>query len=303
MSWQSRRVVLSFLVASAACATARPQPTAEAELARQVESLRAQNALYARQIEELENRVFILSDRLETRKVNDERAAPPTAPSLPATKLERGEPAPQPEAEANTSAPSSLVSDASIEYADAAAQSSGKRPLLRLWGSSPPEPVITVESAPVRGRRPAAASVEPVTAESTAPLAVYRRSLEDLRAGRHDEAVAGFRSFIKRFPDHDYADNAQYWLAECFYDRKDYGTALREFQRVVERFPQGNKTPDALLKVGFSYLALGSARPGREKLEEVTRAYPRHPAAALAAAKLAELSHVAAASATGEVTP
>src|SRR3954453_8587289 len=79
----------------AGCAAAKPSP--EAELARTVESLRAQNAVYASQIEELENLVFILSDRLETRKVNDERAAPPSPPSLPATKLTRGEPAPQPE--------------------------------------------------------------------------------------------------------------------------------------------------------------------------------------------------------------
>jgi tol-pal system protein YbgF len=300
MSRQARGV-LSILVALGACATA--PPPAQQDPAKTIESLRAQNALYARQIEELENRVFILSDRLETRKVNDERATPPAPPPrLPEAKLERGRPAPPPEAEAAPSAPASLVDDPSIEYADAALQSSGKRPLLRLWGSAMPdplEPTVIVEH-PARGHRPVAS--EPV-AESTAPLSIYRRSLEHLRAGRHDEAVAGFREFIKKHPDHDYADNAQYWLAECFYDRKDYGAAVREFQRVVERFPQGNKTPDALLKVGFSYLALGSARPGREKLEEVTRAYPRHPAAALAAAKLAELDHVAAAAPGREATP
>ena len=58
---------------------------------------------------------------------------------------------------------------------------------------------------------------------------------------------------------------------------------------MVEKFPRGNKVPDALLKVAFTYLALGSARPGRETLQELVRNYPRHPASGLAEAKLAEL--------------
>ena len=58
---------------------------------------------------------------------------------------------------------------------------------------------------------------------------------------------------------------------------------------MAEKFPQGNKVPDALLKVAFCYLALGSARPARETLQEIIRNYPRHPAAGLATAKLAEL--------------
>ena len=95
---------------------------------------------------------------------------------------------------------------------------------------------------------------------------MYQQALDHLRGGRHDEAVASFRGFVKQHPQHDLADNAQYWLGECFYDRKDYSTALREFRRVAEKFPQGNKVPDALLKVAFSYLALGSARPARETL-------------------------------------
>jgi tol-pal system protein YbgF len=117
----------------------------------------------------------------------------------------------------------------------------------------------------------------------------YQAGIDHLHGGRHDEAVAAFRGFVKQHPQHDYADNAQYWLGECFYDRKEYSHALREFRRVAERFPQGNKVPDALLKVAFSYLALGSARPARETLQEIVRNYPRHQAAGLARAKLAEL--------------
>jgi TolA-binding protein len=64
---------------------------------------------------------------------------------------------------------------------------------------------------------------------------------------------------------------------------------VREFRRVIERYPSGNKVPDALLKVGFSYLSLGSNEAGRQTLLQLQRSYPRHEAASLASTRLAEL--------------
>jgi tol-pal system protein YbgF len=133
----------------------------------------------------------------------------------------------------------------------------------------------------------------PRAAAASEGLDLYKRSLEALRAGRHVEAAAGFRDFVKQHPNHDFADNAQYWLGECYYDQKDYPMAMREFRRVVEKYPTGNKVADALLKVGFAHLALGSTEAGRQTLEQVVRSYPRQEAAALATAKLAELGRTA----------
>jgi TolA-binding protein len=64
---------------------------------------------------------------------------------------------------------------------------------------------------------------------------------------------------------------------------------VREFRKVIEHYPSGNKVPDALLKVGFSYLLLGSTEAGRQTLSQLQRSYPRHEAAGLASARLAEL--------------
>jgi tol-pal system protein YbgF len=154
---------------------------------------------------------------------------------------------------------------------------------------------------PVAAREPRRLLVVPAESRSearpaphTSGLDLYRRSLEALRGGRHVEAAAGFRDFLKQHANHDFADNAQYWLGECYYDQKDYPMALREFRRVVEKYPQGNKVPDALLKVGFAHLALGSTEVGRQTLEQVIHSYPRHEAATLANAKLSEMGRTAA---------
>jgi tol-pal system protein YbgF len=126
---------------------------------------------------------------------------------------------------------------------------------------------------------------EPKDAES-----LYRRHHAALTAGRHADAIAGFRDFLARYPRHDYADNAQYWLGEAFYAQKQYRQAMTEFRKVVKDHPRGNKVPDALLKVGYCYAGLGELDKARDVLGQVTSIYPTSEPARLAAQKLDELA-------------
>lgn len=114
----------------------------------------------------------------------------------------------------------------------------------------------------------------------------YRAAVELVKTARYDEAVAALRAFIAAHPRHDYADNAQYWLGEAFYARKDYARALTEFRAVIEVYPRGNKVPDALLKVGYCYQALGQGEKARAVLEQVVNLYPKSEPAMLAAKRL-----------------
>jgi tol-pal system protein YbgF len=118
------------------------------------------------------------------------------------------------------------------------------------------------------------------------PAIEYRAAVELVKAGKHDEAVAALRAFLKAYPRHDYADNAQYWLGESFYAQKDYTHALGEFRATIETYPRGNKVPDALLKVGYCYGALGQAEKARAVLEQVVNLYPKSEPAALATKRL-----------------
>ena len=117
----------------------------------------------------------------------------------------------------------------------------------------------------------------------------YRAAVELVRAGKHEDAVVALRAFIARYPRHDYADNAQYWLGETFYARKSYGEAASAFRAVVERWPAGNKAPDALLKLGFTLLMMGDGQKGRAVLTQVTEHYPGTDAARLAEGRLSAL--------------
>jgi len=114
----------------------------------------------------------------------------------------------------------------------------------------------------------------------------YRAAVELLRSGHHEDAIVALRAFIQHFPRHDYADNAQYWLGEAFYVQKDYQHALLEFRATIETYPRGNKVPDALLKVGYCYQALGQAEKAHATLEQVVNLYPKSEPAVLAAKRL-----------------
>jgi len=114
----------------------------------------------------------------------------------------------------------------------------------------------------------------------------YRAAVELVKAASYDGALTALRAFVARYPRHDYADNAQYWIGEVFYAQKDYPRALSEFRKVVEVYPRGNKVPDALLKLGFCYQAMGQGEKARAMLEQVVNRYPKSEPAMLAAKRL-----------------
>jgi len=123
-------------------------------------------------------------------------------------------------------------------------------------------------------------------AQNDAAAGDYRAAVELVKSGKHDEAVTALRAFLKQYPRHDYADNAQYWLGESFYARKDYQQALTEFRATIETYPRGNKVPDALLKVRYCYQALGQTEKARAVLGQVVNLYPKSEPAVLASKKL-----------------
>ena len=275
------RAAALFVVLPLACATAAPKPNT-AETDRTIAELRAKNAGDARRIEELENRIFILEDQLDSRRLASEQRAPATLPPRQAEttappSAQRAKPSvsagPAPAAPQPDDEPSSVVAERAVEYSGAAAGrssrvASARRPMLRLGAA--PEPVEShAEGAPVESLR------------------LYRLALETLRGGNPRRALEGFRHFLDGNPRHDYADNAQYWIGECYYDLHDYRAAEPEFRKVIERYPDGNKVPDAMLKLGFTLLAEQQEAAGRDVLESLTRAFPKHEAARLAAYRLA----------------
>ena len=278
---------------TAGCATAPAAPNRSAELERNMVELRAQNNGYLRQIDELQNRIFILENKIENslRVADENRRTGPISRTLVEEDARPGtDRAPaRPVAQALN-----VVQDpngAEVEYAGEAAQQphrGGARPSLRLSGNG--RAVITNVAANEPAREPtqkaARDSARMSPKEAHAAVSLYRQGLEELRGGHDAAAIATFRKFLKTYPQHHYGDNAQFALGECYYDLKQYRAAVRELRLVGERYPHGNKVPDAMLKLSEAQLALGDTHEARGVLEALVRMYPRHSASQLAAERL-----------------
>jgi tol-pal system protein YbgF len=117
----------------------------------------------------------------------------------------------------------------------------------------------------------------------------YNAAFDLIQNRRYVDAAAAFSEFLVVFPDSPLADNAQYWLAETFYVRQEFETALPEFQKVIDSYPQSAKLPDALLKVGYCYYELEQWDDARAALERVSRMYPDTTVARLAVQRLERL--------------
>lgn len=131
----------------------------------------------------------------------------------------------------------------------------------------------------------------PVTA---AEREAYQQAFDLLRELRYEQAVDGFRAYLKSYPAGRYAASAQYWLAESFYARRDFANAITEYLALHSRFPTSTKTPEALLKIGYSYSVLNKKEESRKAFEELVRLYPQSPEAQQAEAGLQRLSGEAA---------
>ena len=110
---------------------------------------------------------------------------------------------------------------------------------------------------------------------SGGPQVVYDHALGLLRAGDYGQAESEFKGLIQRNPDNDLAANAQYWLGETYYVRKMYSEAASAFLVAYQKYPDGPKRPDSLLKLGMSLKGLGQKGAACDSFSELLSKYPR----------------------------
>lgn len=127
----------------------------------------------------------------------------------------------------------------------------------------------------------------PVTTENLDPVKLYKKG-RTLLLEEHNisTAQALLSDFVKKFPDHELADNALYWLGECSYTKGNYEQAAEIFKTLVQTYPKGQKVPDALLKTGYSYMSMDDVGQADHYFKQVITRHPFSPAADKAQKKL-----------------
>jgi tol-pal system protein YbgF len=107
------------------------------------------------------------------------------------------------------------------------------------------------------------------------PTEVYLQAFGDYASGRYQAAISGFESFLQRFPNNSYASNAQFWLADCYFNQQQYALAKGEFEHVLNNYPNAAKVPDALLKIAIAQLQLENPDEARQTINVLNQRYPK----------------------------
>ena len=150
-----------------------------------------------------------------------------------------------------------------------------------------------IEKAPAAAQ--AASTAAAAAAAATASVVTkdgrqaYDKAFRFLNDRRYDKAVTVFQGFLRTYPNSSYANKAQYWLGEANYVQQNYVVALADFTKVIARYPDSPKRPDAMLKMGYIYDSVGKKDKAIKILNDVVSQFPNSTAARLAKKRLQTL--------------
>ena len=161
------------------------------------------------------------------------------------------------------------------------------RRIVKLESGNQGSPSVTLNK-PNDGQPQAtksiAVKVNPVTGADD--KLAYSQAFSSLKAGRYQQAITDYSSFVSKYPNSSYLPNAYYWLGEASYVSRDFKRAIDEFNKVVSLYPTHSKAKDALLKIGFIQYENKQWKAARQTLQNVVSAFPGTTVSGLAQKRL-----------------
>ena len=108
----------------------------------------------------------------------------------------------------------------------------------------------------------------------TSPDKQYEFATSFLKIGDYNTAERAFREFVLKNPDNKLAGNAQYWYAETFRIRQLYTDAASAYLEGYQTYPDSDKAPINLLKLGVSLVQIGEKEQGCLMISGLKDQYP-----------------------------
>jgi len=105
-------------------------------------------------------------------------------------------------------------------------------------------------------------------ADQAAIQRAYDNAYSNYRLSDYPGAIRGFEGFLKSYPKHALAANAQYWIGESYFHMRDYRAAIEAQRRLLGTYPDSVKAPDSLLIIGTAESNLGDNPAARKTFEE-----------------------------------
>ena len=118
---------------------------------------------------------------------------------------------------------------------------------------------------------------------------IFNNARVDYTKENYTLAIEGFKEFLRKYPQNEYVGEAQFWLADCYYNQGKFLEAITEFEKVLKDHSTSPKVPASMLKLGLSYIKLNEYSNARTYLNEVIRKHPNSQEARVAQDQLDSL--------------
>jgi tol-pal system protein YbgF len=86
-----------------------------------------------------------------------------------------------------------------------------------------------------------------------------------------------FESFLQKYPDSNFAQNAVFWYGETFYLRSIFDKAALHYLQGYKKYPKGIKAADSLLKLSFSLAHLNKNKEACIMLDKLDSEFANRP--------------------------
>lgn len=125
----------------------------------------------------------------------------------------------------------------------------------------------------------------------------FHRGMRSLQDKDYLKAKDEFDIVVKQYPASAYADSAQFYLAETYFDQGEYVTAAFEYGNVFRNYPSSKLAPGARFKIAECYAAQApraqldqeSTTKAIDAFQSFTDYYPNSPLVADASAEIMNL--------------
>lgn len=133
------------------------------------------------------------------------------------------------------------------------------------WGQPTPQPQ---KQAPV--------------AQKDVSMALYDAGINAFTNRKYEEAQRSFSDFVKNYPNHTMTAEAQYHLAECYFQRNQFADAALAYDTVITKYGKSSRAPGAYLKQGICFSKIKQTAAAKARMQELIKKYPNSPEAARA---------------------
>lgn len=140
-------------------------------------------------------------------------------------------------------------------YGDPSLPGGAQAPSSATWGQPSPQPVVQAPQKDIS-------------------LALFDAGVNSYNARNYVEAQRSFSDFLKNYKTHNLISEAQFYLAECQFQRNQFADAALAYDTVIKKYPSSSSTPGAYLKQGICFSKINQGAAAKARMQELIKKFP-----------------------------